>query len=85
MQIQRLVPTKVQSLMCGVLYIDLLKHNRAKLVYTDGTTETAHLSDAQITAGHANFFAFVSAVQSQRPHNTRLAAPSAAGTTSTTT
>ncbi len=51
MQIQRLVPPKVQTLLCGVLYADILKHNRVKLVYTDGTTETARLSDAQITAG----------------------------------
>jgi hypothetical protein len=60
------VPNNIQSMMSGVQMARIKASGSTQLVYVDGTSETAKLSESELTRGRENFFALVSAVQAKR-------------------
>lgn len=60
--VTRVVPPIIQVMLCGVQYADIYPSGKIKLVYTDGTEESAKPK----AYDRNNFFSLVSAVQAER-------------------
>mgnify|MGYP001115327854 CR=1 FL=1 len=67
MTTETIIPSGIESLMTGVKNVALDSDGTfVQIEYTDGVLESAELTPEEISAGRANVFAFVSAVQSRR-------------------
>lgn len=63
------VPNMGISMMTGVAFARIYGKGfirRVELTYTDGSTESAKLTNDEIADGKTNFFQFVSMVQKER-------------------
>ena len=64
-----IVPNMAVSMMSGVAFARIYGRGsprRVEIVYTDGLTESAYLTQANITEGEETFFSLVSLVQEAR-------------------